>query len=176
MRASRLIVVAVAVTVLGGCSWSSDQGKKISPAGSSYSYKVPHGWLIVRSGIPTVEGRSYQTAVHGQDGLATVAVSQQTISQKITPRNLSAIEQEYQREAAKWQFPPVSWRKTTLAGAPALSYHQDGKTREGKSERVDSYVAFKGRRLFYVECIYDDDTSADVSHACAEVSRSLVLN
>jgi len=173
-----LFGVTLAAVLLVGCSasWSSDQGKKISPKGSAYSYKVPHGWMVAGGNSFKVEGRSFQTAVRGQTGLATVAVSQQTIKMKITPSNLSAIQSEYKREAATWQFPPTNWQKTSLAGAPALRFNRSGKLSTGEKREMIAYVAFKGRIVFYVDCMYTADTKSDVEKACSKVTESLVLH
>lgn len=172
-----MLAATLATAFLAGCSasWSSDQGKKIAPKGSAYSYKVPHGWLIDAKNPYRVEGRSFQTAVHGQTGLAEVAVSQQTISKKITSSTLTSIESEYKSVAAKWQYPPTNWRKTSLAGAPALSYHRSG-TSAGKTREIDAYVAFKGSKVYFVECIYEPDTQSDVVKACSSVAKSFVIH
>jgi hypothetical protein len=176
-RAVWLLGAALAATLLTGCSasWSSDQGKTISPKGSAYSYKVPHGWLIESGDSYKGEGRSFQTAVHGQSGLAVVAVSQQLIKKKITSSNLNAIELEYERAAAKWRYPPTDWRKASLAGAPALRYHRSG-TSAGETREVDAYAAFKIHTVFYVECIYTPDTQSDVAKACSKVAETLVIH
>jgi hypothetical protein len=176
-RALWLFGAVLAATLLAGCSasWSSDQGKTISPKGSAYSYKVPHGWLVEKGDSYKVEGRRFQTAVRGQSGLAVVSVSQQSINQKITSSNLNAIELGYKSAAAKCQYPPTDWRKTTLAGAPALSYHRSG-TSSGETREIDAYVAFKDKSVFYVECIYTSDTQSDVLKACSKVTDSLVIN
>jgi hypothetical protein len=176
-RAAWLFGAALAVVLLAGCSasWSSDQGKTISPKGSAYSYKVPHGWLVDSGDSFKVEGRSFQTAVRGQSGLAVVAVSQQSIGKRITSSNLNAIESEYKSAAAKWQYPPTDWRKTSLAGAPALSYHRSG-TSAGKTREIDAYVVFKDSGLIYVECIYTPDMRSDVTKACSKVTGSLVIH
>ena len=176
-RAVWLIGVALTAALLTGCSasWSSDQGKTISPRGSAYSYKVPHGWLVGGGDSYKVEGRSFQTAVRGQSGLAVVAVSQQSINKKITSGNLNAIELEYKRAAATWQYPPTAWRKTSLAGAPALRYHRSG-TSAGETREMDAYVSFKDRGVLFVECIYTPETRSDVEKACNKVTGSLVLH
>jgi hypothetical protein len=176
-RAVWLLGAALAATLLTGCSasWSSDQGKTISPKDSAYSYKIPHGWLVERGDSYKVEGRSFQTAVRGQSGLAVVAVSQQSINEKITPSNLNAIESEYERTAAKWQYPPTDWRKTSLAGAPALRYHRSG-TSAGETREIDAYVAFKVHTVFSVECIYTPDTQSDVVKACSKVTDTFVIH
>ncbi|MGD0272847.1 MAG: hypothetical protein ABSB96_03860 [Gaiellaceae bacterium] len=172
-----LLGAALVAALLAGCSasWSSDQGKTISPKGSAYSYKVPHGWLVESGDSFKVEGRSFQTAVHGQTGLAVIAVSQQSINEKITSSNLNAIESEYKRAAAKWQYPPTDWRKSSLAGAPALRYHRSG-TSAGETREIDAYVAFKVHRVFFVECIYTLDTRSDVLNACNNVTESFVVH
>jgi len=177
IRAVSLVGAVLSAALLAGCSasWSSDQGKTIAPKGSAYSYKVPHGWLVDGGDSFEVNGRSFQTAVHGQTGLAVIAVSQQSIGKKITPSNLNAIESEYKRQAARWQYPPTNWRKTSLAGAPALRYHRSG-TNAGETREIDAYVAFKARSAFYVECIYTRETRRDVKNACSKVVGSLVLN
>ncbi len=176
-RAVSLLGVTLAAALLAGCSasWSSDQGKTISPKGSVYSYKVPHGWLVDSGDSFKVEGRSFQTAVRGQSGLAVVAVSQQSIGKKITSSNLSAIESEYKSAAAKWQYPPTDWRKTSLAGAPALSYHRSGMS-AGETREIDAYVVFKDRGVIYVECIYTPERRSDVAKACSKVTESLVIH
>ena len=176
-RAIWLFGAALAAALLAGCSasWSSDQGKTISPKGSGYSYKVPHGWLIENGSAYKVEGRSFQTAVRGQTGLAIVAVSEQSIKEKITSSNLNAIELGYKSAAAKWQYPPTGWQKTSLAGAPALSYHRSGMI-GGETREIDAYVGFKVHRVFFVECIYTPDTQSDVVKACSSVTKSLAIH
>ena len=174
--AASTIAVALAVALLAGCSasWSSDQGKKIAPKGSTYSYKVPHGWLIEAGNAYKVEGRSFQTAVHGQTGLAAISVSQQSITEKVTSSNRSAFEDKYKSVAAKWQFPPTNWRKTSLAGVPALSYHRSG-TSAGETREIDAYVAFKGSDVFFVDCMYTPDTQSDVAKACNSVVNTFLI-
>jgi len=176
-RAAWLFGATLTATLLTGCSasWSSDQGKTISPKGSAYSYKVPHGWLVEKGDSYKVDGRSFQTAVSSQSGLAVVSVSQQSINQKITSSNLNSIELGYKSAAAKWQYPPSDWRKTSLAGAPALSYHRSG-TSSGETREIDAYVAFKDKKVFYIECIYNTDTQRDVVKACSKVADSFVIN
>lgn len=175
-RAVLLLGAALVAAFLAGCSasWSSDQGKTVAPKGSAYSYKVPHGWLVGGGDAYKVEGRSFQTSVHGQTGVQVVSISQQTITDKITASNLNAIESEYKSAAAKWQFPPTDWRKTSLAGAPALGYHRSG-TSSGETREIDAYVAFEVNKVFFVECVYTSDTRSDVVKACDEVAKSFVI-
>jgi hypothetical protein len=175
-KAVYLLGASLIAAFFAGCtaSWSSDQGKTVAPKGSAYSYKVPHGWLIGGGDAYKVDGRSFQTAVHGQTGLAVISVSQQTISDKITAGNLNAIESDYKSAAAKWNYPPTDWRQTSLGGVPALGYHRSGKS-SGETREIDALVAFKVNKVFFVECIYTPDTSSDVTKACGAVAKSFVI-
>lgn len=179
LRLAVLLGLALCAASFAGCtaSWSSDQGKKISPKGSAYSYRVPHGWLIDHGDVSFADnGRVFKSAVRGQDGIAAIIVSQQEIGVEIASSNLRNVESEFERDAAVWQDPASGFRKITLAGAPALEYQVTGaQTSEGNPENITGHVAFKGQRAFFVSCISTDETRSEAAHACDKVMRSLML-
>ena len=179
VRLIQVIAVLLAIAA-SGCSgtysssknWSSDQGKTIAPTGSSYSYKVPTGFVIEDKSDLRNPYRQYETGVNFLTGSAVVRVSEQTLA---LPRaQVAKVQRAFIAEASHWPNPGTNWRHLTVAGAPALEFHLVGLSRDRKHQEAKEYAVFKGPHLVYVSCNWM--TSSARKHAldgCGDVLKSL---
>jgi hypothetical protein len=174
--------VGLAVVVLlaaSGCTarWSSDQGKRISPEGSSYSYKVPHGFLIEDSSeAMSTPWEQYKTGVFIPTEAVAIRLREQPMPGLIadTPSHVLTLEKAFIAEASRWPHPATNWRHTTAAGAPALRYHLSGQTLGGKRQDAEEVAIFTGQRLVYVSCNWAEESKRDIAlKGCKEVLKSL---
>jgi hypothetical protein len=119
--------VGLAVVVLlaaSGCtaSWSTDQGKRISPDGSScssYSYRVPHGFLIEDSSeVVSTPWKQYKTGVFIPTKAVAIRVREQPLPGMVadTPGHVLTIEKAFIAEASRWPHPATNSRHTSAAG------------------------------------------------------------
>ena len=166
---------------MSGCSfsWSSSQGKTISPNGSAYSYDGPHGFFIQdRSDIAANPYRYYESGVYFPTGAIAIRVSQQTLTALAadTPEHAAKIEAAFVDQSNRWTNPATAWRNTTVAGASALGYHLSGQSLDGKRQEDEEVAVFSGRHLVYVSCNWEIASERDTALAgCNEVLESLQL-
>jgi hypothetical protein len=165
---------AVCVLLFSGCSYSytTDQGRTMSPHGASYSYKVPPGFFTESSTTSAIPGRENLSGVFYPTGAAVIRVSEQTLLPP--PTNVPQVQASYMAQAARWQNVPSDWQHTTVDGAPALEYELSGTSGDGRHEGTEEYAVFKGSHLVYVSCAWESGT--DRGHAlagCRAVLKSL---
>src|SRR5213595_1851179 len=100
-RAALIAVVLAAVT--GGCSWSTDQGKTVSPDGASYSYKVPTGFFVEDESDLTDLRGEHKSGVNFPVGAAVGRVSEQTLTP--APSDITKVQASFIGQAGHWQNP-----------------------------------------------------------------------
>ncbi len=181
-RALLVLAVALATVAVSGCtaSWSTSQGKTISPDGSAYSYGVPQGFFIEdRSGLPGRLQRHFESGVYFPTGAVVIRVNEQTLTRMVadTPGHAATIEKAFVGEASGWANPATDWRRTTVAGASALRYHLGGRSLDGKHQEAEEVAVFSGPHLIYVSCNWESDSErATALKGCEEVIKSLRIN
>ena len=175
---SLLALLALGVLLAAsGCtaSWSSDQGKTISPDGSSYSYKVPHGFLIEdTSEAVSTPWKQYKTGVFIPTESVEIRVREQPLPGTMVANTPSTIQKAFIAEASRWPHPATNWRHTSAAGAPALRYHLSGQTLGGKRQDAEEVAVFSGQHIVYVSCNWVDKSKKDLAlRGCKDVLKSL---
>jgi hypothetical protein len=152
-------------------------GKTISPEGSSYSYKVPHGFLIEDSSeVGSTPWTQYHTGVFSPTDAVAIRVREQPLPGMVadTPSHVLTIERAFIAEVSRWPHPATNWRRTSAGGAPALRYHLNGQTRDGKRQDAEEVAVFNGNHLVYVSCYWAKESTRDLAlKGCKDVLDSL---
>lgn len=194
-------VAVVAILLLGGSSFalvvhrmrSEPNVTAYEPVGAGYSFNVPSDFKLIYFKRPSKpEGRP-ASGHRNESGIiisawwdgahaARVPVSRSTLAPAAARVTGVILEEEAEnrnrvrRRRGSYVGFVQGPESLVLAGRPARHFSIERTEASGKRVRSESYVVFKGRTPFRLECIWPVDSAEEAARSvCLTVTNSLRL-